>query len=301
MKNASRDINSIFSVAEEMIKNNGEDCFYYDVKEDRFIIASLDGCGGSGSKKYENYSGKTGAYIASRAVCGGVRSWFCDSGEDGALGKYISEALSVCKKYADRASGRLMGSLSKAFPTTAAIVTGKLTDDGVEVSCHWAGDSRCYMIGTGGLYQLTKDDLDVSDAMQNLSSDGMMTNVISASSPFEIHKKSFKVQYPCVFLTATDGCFGYLNSPMEFENLLLDTLGGAKSILEWKMALNERMHAVAGDDYTLSVAICGFGSFDEIKKTFKPRLLHLKEKYIKPDADANVLWEEYKKEYSKYI
>ena len=73
MKKANQELNSIFSVAEEMKKNNGEDCFYFDVIDDNFIIASLDGCGGSGAKKYENYSGKTGAYIASRAVCGGIK------------------------------------------------------------------------------------------------------------------------------------------------------------------------------------------------------------------------------------
>ena len=77
MKKLTRELNSIFSISEEMVKDNGEDCFYYDVMDDRFIIAAFDGCGGSGSKKYQNYSGKTGAYIASRAVCGGVKTWFC--------------------------------------------------------------------------------------------------------------------------------------------------------------------------------------------------------------------------------
>ncbi len=300
MKKENRDLNSIFSVAEEMVKDNGEDCFYYDVSGDRFIISALDGCGGSGSKKYENYSGKTGAYIASRAVCGGVRSWFCTSGKEEELGTYIRGALAVCKKYADKA-GRLMGSLSKAFPTTAAIVTGRLGDVEVDINCYWAGDSRCYMLNADGLYQLTKDDLDVEDAMQNLTSDGMMTNVISASTAFEIHAKGFKVSYPCIFLTATDGCFGYLTSPMEFENLLLETLLRANSMHDWKIALNERFHAVAGDDYTLSVAICGFESFADIQKTFKARYLHLTDKYIKPKVDVNALWNEYKKEYSAYL
>jgi len=49
---SSLDISTIFSVAKEMIPGNGEDSYYYQSEKDRFIIASLDGCGGSGSKKY---------------------------------------------------------------------------------------------------------------------------------------------------------------------------------------------------------------------------------------------------------
>ena len=229
MKKANQELNSIFSVAEEMVKNNGEDCFYYDVIDNNFIIAALDGCGGSGSKKYENYSGKTGAYIASRAVCGGVRTWFCESNEESKLPNYIQEALSVCKKYADK-TGRIMGSLGKAFPTTTAIITGKLISNGIDANWYWAGDSRCYMLDYNGLHQLTTDDLDGQDAMSNLSNDGVMTNVINASTSFEVHNKKLSFDSPCILLTATDGCFGYLNSPMEFEYLLTDSLIKAKNL-----------------------------------------------------------------------
>jgi len=300
MKNANQEINSIFSVAEEMVKDNGEDCYYYDMNDNSFIIASLDGCGGSGSKKYENYSGKTGAYIASRAVCGGIKAWFCESNKDSELPKYIHSALSVCKQYADKA-GRIMGSLGKAFPTTAAVITGKMSSNKVEATCYWAGDSRCYMLDSDGLHQLTADDLDGQDAMSNLINDGVMTNVINASTSFEIHNKKLSFKSPCILLTATDGCFGYLNSPMEFEHLLTNSLIGAKSIQEWKIALNEQMHAVTGDDYTLCVAICGFNDFEEIQKTFVKRNVFVTDKYINNTSDVNAMWEIYKKDYSIYL
>ena len=300
MKKANQELNSIFSVAEEMVKNNGEDCFYYDVIDNNFIIAALDGCGGSGSKKYENYSGKTGAYIASRAVCGGVRAWFCESNEESNLPNYIQEALSVCKKYADKA-GRIMGSLGKAFPTTAAIITGQINENKVNTTCYWAGDSRCYMLDAKGLYQLTTDDLDGQDAMSNLTNDGVMTNVINASTSFEMHNKKLVINHPCIFLTATDGCFGYLNSPMEFEHLLIDSLVKSKNMTEWKIALNERMNKVTGDDYTLCVAICGFADFEDIKKSFVERNKYITEKYMNSQNDVNDMWEIYKEDYSAYL
>lgn len=300
MKKANRELNSIFSVAEEMKKDNGEDCFYFDVIEDDFIIASFDGCGGSGSKKYENYSGKTGAYIASRAVCGGIKSWFCESGKDNEISEYIHEALSVCKQYADKA-GRIMGSLGKAFPTTAAIITGQIGENKVDTTCYWAGDSRCYMLDADGLHQLTVDDLDGQDAMSNLSNDGVMTNVINASTSFEVHNKKISFNSPCILLTATDGCFGYLNSPMEFEHLLIDSLVKSKNMTEWKIALNERMHNVTGDDYTLCVAICGFTDFEDIKKSFVERNKYITEKYMNSQNDVNDMWDIYKKDYSVYL
>ena len=157
------------------------------------------------------------------------------------------------------------------------------------------------MLDEEGLHQLTVDDLDGQDAMSNLTNDGVMTNVINASSPFEIHYKELIVDHPCIFLTATDGCFGYLNSPMEFENLLLGTLVEAKSILQWKILLNDKMNQVSGDDYTLCVAVCGYKDFEDVRKSFVKRAKYVADSYINTDYDVNSLWEVYKSDYSKYL
>jgi len=197
-----------------------------------------------------------------------------------------------------------MGSLGKAFPTTASIITGKTNNKKIsqlKISCFWAGDSRCYMLDFEGLHQLTTDDLDGQDAMSNLTNDGVMTNVINATAPFEIHFKELTVGHPCILLTATDGCFGYLNSPMEFEYLLIDTLLNAKSIIEWRIMLNDRMNQVSGDDYTLCVAACGFKDFDNLKSTFVDRREYVSNVYINNPEDVYNLWEVYKKDYSKYL
>ena len=296
MKKSSRTPDSIFCIAKEMIPDHGEDSFYYDSEENEFVVAALDGCGGSGSKKYENFSGKTGAYVASRAVCGGVKSWFCESREDSELINFIVKSLDVCKGYADKA-GRIMGSLGKAFPTTAAIIKGTMTKSGLKAKCFWAGDSRCYMLDVKGLHQLTKDDLDGQDAMSNLLNDGVMTNVISASAPFEIHSKEFTFDYPCIVFAATDGCFGYLNSPMEFEHLLLVSLVNAKNPYEWHKNLYDRMNEVAGDDFTLCVAVCGFKDFESLKNYYSKRIGKLAQ-MLNSGEDPVELWKSYKKSYS---
>ena len=152
-----------------------------------------------------------------------------------------------------------------------------------------------------GLHQLTADDLDGQDAMSNLSNDGVMTNVINSSSPFNLHIKSITAGYPCVIITATDGCFGYLNSPMEFEHLLIDSLVNSKNIIEWKNSMYNRISEVAGDDFTLCVAVCGFDSFDSIKNSFVGRNKYIINKYIENENDVNDMWNEYKEEYSMYM
>ena len=62
----------------------------------------------------------------------------------------------------------------------------------------WAGDSRVYVLYEKGLLQMTVDDLDVSDAMKNLSADGALTNVISSDGNYEVHGKIIGVRTTCI-------------------------------------------------------------------------------------------------------
>lgn len=300
MKRDNFKIDTVFCLAKEMVDGNGEDCYYYDSADETFIVAAFDGCGGSGSKRYENYSGKTGAYVASRAVCGGVKEWFDKVGDNSELVNYVHSTLEVCKRFADR-SGRMLGSLGKAFPTTAAITVGHIMDGGVEVTCFWAGDSRCYMLDGMGLHQLTADDLDVADAMENLTSDGVLTNVINASTPYEIHAKTLFIDHPCILFSATDGCFGYLKSPMEFEALITDSLVASANINEWKRRMFERMLAVAGDDFTLCLAAVGYRDFASMRGAFVSRNDFVANNFMNPNYEPTVLWESYKKDYSVFL
>lgn len=293
-------LSCLFVVAEEMVSDHGEDSYYYEATENRFVAAAFDGCGGSGSKKYENYSKKTGAYLASRAVSGGIKAWFDSGKQENSMLDYVQASLGTLQKYAD-ASGRVLGSLGKAFPTTAAIISGTASKKTFDITCSWAGDSRCYLLNENGLHQLTKDDLDDEDAMSNLYNDGIMTNVINATTLFSLHQIRFRLNEPGLLIAATDGCFGYLKSPMEFEHLLVDSLARAQNLQGWKQAVNDRIRSVTGDDYTLTVAGIGYGSFLELQRSFLARRRVLEEQYLLPDCDMNALWQQYKQEYARYL
>lgn len=286
----------IFCVEKEMRPGNGEDSYYFAATDKRSIVAAFDGCGGIGSRHYKNYSDKTGAYVASRAVCGGVKAWFENGAEIEKIDENVKRALGVCNKFADKA-GRLVGSLGKSFPTTAAIIS---INNNV-ATCIWAGDSRCYILDCDGLHQLTEDDVSGEDALSNISNDGVLTNVISGGSAFVLHKKNIIIDKPCMLFTATDGCFGYLNSPMEFEYLLTSTLMESECADHWKKLLADNFSEFTGDDYTLCAALYGFADFQSIKQYFYRRNEYVRDTYIASDASVNEKWEQYKAAYSAYL
>lgn len=292
-------LSAVFCIGGEMIEKGGEDSFYYGIKNDEAVVAVFDGCGGIGSRRYSNFSEKTGAYVASRAVCGGVKAWF-ESERKESIRSYIKRALSVCTRYADK-EGRLVGSLGKAFPTTGAIIKSREENSNVHCTCYWAGDSRCYMMDEDGLYQLSADDIDGEDAFSNISGDGVLTNVINASADFEIHEKQFVFKKPCFLIAATDGCFGYLKSPMEFEYLISDALRRSSSVDMWKKIMDEEIKKYTGDDYTLCMAVYAEEDFHKLKKKSEKRCEALYGEYIADGENFEEKWNKYKDSYCRYM
>ena len=107
-------------------------------------------------------------------------------------------------------------------------------------------------------------------------------------------------------LTATDGCFSYFPSPMSLEEVLLRTLMESRCPLDWENALRKEIGAVAGDDYTLQLAVVGFSNFHALQTAYTPRWEYFKREYAVPmwQAFANnnltqhrVLWMTYKRTY----
>lgn len=290
-------LDAVFCVEKEVKPNNGEDSYYYSVEGKNVMVAVFDGCGGIGSKRYGNYSGKTGAYIASRAVCGAVGTWFKTKNRDPKeLYYYVKRSLEVCEGYADKTS-RFIGSLGKSFPTTAAIICAREEGKKIKATCMWAGDSRCYMLNSKGLHQLSADDVNEEDAYSNLKSDGVLTNVICASIPFEIRIKEITVDMPCILFTATDGCFGYLKTPMDFEYLLTNLMMKSKNLTEWKKYIYDNLQGFAGDDYTMSVAVFGYGDFRNMQANFVSRNEYVYNTFINSPISSDKKWDMYKTEY----
>ena len=300
-----------FEVFKEKIPNNGEDSYLYTLEPFGAIVGVFDGCGGSGAKRYEKYQGKTGAYMASRVVSGATRDWFFelenenDSHTTEALKDKIKQYLSICRSIGGGTTA-FKGSMSKDFPTTAAVILMGIENKSVNATCFWAGDSRCYLLDSEGLKQLTEDDLGGLDAMENLTADGVLTNVISSSKDFSLHQKTIPITKPSLIFAATDGCFGYFSTPMEFEHLLLSTLFSAENVEEWEQSISDVLKEVAGDDYSMSGVSLGYGSLSNLKKSLEKRYSYLYTNYIadldKKDHEEKVeLWRSYKSTYTQFI
>ena len=305
----------IIECCQEKIAYNGEDSYFTSLNDNAGIVSVFDGCGGSGAKKYQKFHNKTGAFMSSRVVAGATKDWFAESfgtpeyesAPALSLKKKIKDYLSICKEVGDEASA-LKGGLTKDFPTTASIIIASSKDNkNVDVLCLSVGDSRCYLLSPdGGLMQLSEDDLGNVDAMENLTTDAALTNVITTSKDFDIHQKKVTVKSPCVLFTATDGCFGYLSTPMEFEYLLLDTLLGSQNVLEWESKLKEILVNVSGDDFSFTGLSIGFGTFQNLQNSFRLRASYLLSTFILKLEDASFeekkrLWGKYKDKYEFYF
>ena len=229
-------IDCIFTVYGEMIENNGEDCYMFSVDSDYGIIGVFDGCGGLGARKYAEYNHKSGAYIASFISAKTTLMWFekickkriifnsdecreiCNDLKKDIVNELQKQTQGIC-------SNGIKGSMVRSFPTTASVILFAIQNGLLYASFIWAGDSRGYILTPSGLTQITVDDIEnKADAYVNISSDARLTNVVSAEGDFELNNQTDSFESPCVLITATDGCFGYFSTPMEFEYMLIDTL-----------------------------------------------------------------------------
>ena len=303
-------------VAQDKVKDHGEDSYLIGFRENAGVCAVFDGFGGSGSCQYKEYGGKTGAYIASRAVSEELYNWFLVFSEDRdrlsssklatELHERIDKSLSAFQD-----SGKIKSpqksSMTGDFSTTLSMLVFRSDEQGsISANVIWAGDSRSYWMDGGGLHQLTLDDTCQQDAYQALYKDDAMSNLISASDPYSFSEYILDGLTRGIAFSATDGCFGSLQSPMHFEYLILDSMLGAESISEVEKNLHERLMKIAGDDFTLTGAIFGFKNFEQMKTYYRKRYKVLFPKYIEHFRESGkdqrlALWNEYRVGYEKYL
>lgn len=306
---------NLFVISHEMMKGRGEDNYYCAHGKKSAILSVYDGCGGLGAQTYEAFQNHTSAYMASRIVSGAVHDWYHDNYRKiwgnvrqfaDSLSVYIQKGYALCSSKA-RSNLRIRGSMVREFPTTAAIAFAQKDAEGVTLFVVWAGDSRIYLMDDKGLAQLSKDDVDGEDALSNLSNDGVLKNLLSADGNYVLHTKCLHITKPSVIFAATDGCFGYVPTPMEFEYLLLSDLVNASTPEEFRKKLSGHIGEYAGDDYALAMMGLYFGSFQNMQSFFKGRMQFLEKEYIQPlrlkrnGTDTNVLWKKYRTAYERYL
>lgn len=302
------------------------------------LVAVFDGMGGAGGTVYETPDGpRTGAYLASRLARDIVEQrmlelldpeWNLDGAAAAAdLERSVQAALQSRLAELDAPASGLRSRLLRALPTTMALVALQRREPGgARWACHllWAGDSRAYVFQPGlGAHQLTVDDIrDRGDAMANLREDSVVSNAMSADTEFVVHHRKIELTAPFLVIAATDGCFGYVPSPMHFEHLVLAALRDAPDTDSWSVAVQAAVSAVTGDD--AAMATLGVGAdHNGFRELFAQRTAEVERRWVAPldDLDADVrerereldalrtalrkrqaqLWAAYKPGYERYL
>lgn len=303
----------VLKINHAVLPDAGEDSFALRSDEQGAFLCVTDGCGGLGSKRYANLENKTGAYLAARLAARAFDEWAQERRP--ALGTQ-EEAQILCREAErslfDRLKGfadahcseeksRIVGSMQRRLPTTLCAATIERRD----VCFFWAGDSRGYVMDEEGLRQYTRDHVrGETDAFETLYRDAPLSNLLSADKLGRIQQRSVHLDKPSLVITATDGIYSSLPTPMEVEMLLLDTLRLARSLPDWEKKLHKQAAANAQDDATLLIASVGFHSFDELKSVLLPRREALQKQFITPvrrhkgdQAYARAKWQQYRAQY----
>jgi serine/threonine protein phosphatase PrpC len=197
----------------------------------------------------------------------------------------LKSKIKILEKDPPRIKGNLA---NRRLPTTIAGILCDFTE--FRKTIFWAGDSRCYLLNPNKCLQLTRDDVVTnSDALENLINDAPLSNFVNADLDFTIHQYTLNIESPCLLICATDGCFGYLDSPAHFEYYILKNLISSFNLDEWKAKLSDEFRKVASDDISLSLLVIGYdeNNFDVLKSVFQNRFNDLNEKFILPIEKIN--------------
>lgn len=282
------------SVWTERVPGRGEDAepfVSYHHDSDQGVLAVFDGSGGAGAAPVWQTSGgesRTGAWVGARVARLATDAWFHDVAVEGEPPEpeTLRDYLRYFLDHAPQRRSKISGTMRRQLPTTLAAVHYRLLrvqkEVQLELRALWAGDSRAYVLRPGsGLQVLTRDHTQESDALALLRSDPPMTNLVCADREFEIDGQRLTHPLPCVLVTATDGFFGYVHTPADFETLLLRTLGQAATVEEWADLIRREVQAYTADDASLAVVALGYRGFTDLRAQFAARMGQLADRYVR--------------------
>ena len=268
----------------------------------RIVIGVFDGMGGAGASMVGSSANSfSEAYRASRIIrqktlevsarllAESVRSGKPRAVNARDLTTALKEVLqSSAQKLGIGSSGssRIRGTLTKTLPSTLACAEIFIKDaesdkPTVTIFPIWAGDSRIWVLTpVAGLQQITADDVDIADPLEQLRQDPPMANVVSASVDFSLNQHQVQLSEPCVVIAGTDGISGYVRSPGEVELLILRAIDTAHTDgQELAEALYSAFSMLANDDASCVLAAIGFKDLESLRSSFQQRLEALEERY----------------------
>jgi len=329
-KNHLVEIHGFFSAKSRGLSEDSEPLLVTasTAQKQRLFMGVFDGMGGAGAAIVERDEKFTEAYRASRIArleCFNysiekVVNGILGLGRDEISGRELSALLQDQMKERAKDLGigpgtsRLRGTLTKTLPTTLACAdiaiernsnSGSLT---VRVRTLWAGDSRVWVLSpTPGLQQLTHDDVDIEDPLEQLRQDPPMTNVVSASVEFMLNDVKRNFSGPCVIIAATDGVGGYVRSPGEVElHLLRCFYQSERSGIPVATLMKETFEGIAHDDVSCVLSVVGFSGISELNHAFETRRHELEARYeslnteLSPEEFSQVVDEIWANERSRY-
>lgn len=283
----------------EKVDGKGEDAEpLLEIGQSSGILGVFDGMGGGGSSSYTDKDGRiySGAYYASRFAKKLVLDiWnLLEQKDADRFWNNVERALmdnfqQIGAKFVS-SNTTLKGGLIKRFPTTIAAMDWRNLDSSeqkspqskgekpqsrasYQVNFVWAGDSRCYILRpSSGLKQLSKDDTTVkADAFSSIYNDPPLSKSINADEVISLNRGKILIITPSILITCTDGCYNYVETPMHFESLLLETLMVSSDPQEWQAVLLHRISEFTGDDASLVLACIGWHSFNAVRTSFRSR------------------------------
>ena len=314
MKNMMK-LDCFAEICYKPLGESGEDAYAYDFsRSDINALAVFDGCGGSGAWKYPEFKNASGAFVAAQTVSKVFLNW-----TQGLLPEQVRDAEFLSSQFHTMTQQALIqlkgscapmgvsGSLVKSFPCTAsAAIVIPDQNDTVLLSALNIGDSRTYVLTPVGLLQITKDDSrGYPDPLDSLRDNPPLSNLMNADKDYSVKVSQVILGMPCAVICATDGVFGFVRSPMDFEYLLLQSIQSADTMAKFEEIFQSAIVKLTGDDSVSIMAFYGWGSFDNLKRDTYGRYRQIKKiiDTINTSSDTNEagrviqeIWDSYKKE-----